>query len=207
MVSADFLMLVLHTSATAFHSIPQTQQNGLYCGRLYRVPANLRHAQTVSGHAEGEDDGVFATAGGTSKFHLYSKCPVPTAATAAQVEESGIITLNKFFEDKNGIMTPAGVFAYVDPGQECLPALNVLAMRKQVAHAGWDDVYACEQRAPACVPCRVLPWPFQSHPALYPATPAGPLEDKPVMIVHENFIKDWAVRRYRWVGWGCPGAR
>lgn len=42
---------------------------------------------------------------------------LPPVHSAVQVEESGIITLNKFLEDKDGELNPRGVEDFIDPGE------------------------------------------------------------------------------------------
>lgn len=100
-----------------------------------------------------------------------------------QVEESGLITFNKFFESKAGKLAPQGVEAYVDSGEAC-----VLRPACKAAHRSWWVAQGCSQ---AIIPCCRTGSSFSA---------AGPLRDRPVVIVAEDFIKKWAVARYRWAG-------
>lgn len=62
-----------------------------------------------------------------------------------QVEESGIITLNKFLENKEGESNPKGVEQYIDPGAPYLQGPSRVQMQLQACKQPNAAASSCSQ--------------------------------------------------------------
>lgn len=67
------------------------------------------------------------------------------------MEESGIITFNKFFENKKGKLSPEGVEEYVDSGErEGPPSSSNRAFVATESILGWNTLSGCYSDAELC---------------------------------------------------------
>lgn len=72
----------------------------------------------------------------------------PAVPSPVQVEDSGLITLNKFFENKQGELIPEGVETYIDAGEAPLPPLPAHTQPQRCLFASPDLLHACCQPHP-----------------------------------------------------------
>ncbi len=101
-----------------------------------------------------------------------------------QVEEGGIITLNKFLENKQGKLVAKDAEKYIDsrahPEGKRSAAWLKECNRPMFATA--DAQHRMTLISCCCWHC--------------PPCPAGLLHDRPIVIVPENYIRNWAVTRF-----------